>query len=82
MKLFRIYQNLNDGYDTYDAAIVAAPDAETARQMQPGTGDLYGSEHSLSSGTWAKPEHVGVIEIGEATPGTGQGVLLASFNAG
>lgn len=87
MKLYRIYQDYNDGYDTYDAAIVAAPDAETARRIHPGSGDLCPEDGKwpslgLGSGTWAPPENVGVVEIGEAAPGQVQGVILASFNAG
>lgn len=83
MKLYRIYQDYNDGYDTYDAAIVAADDAERARLIHPGSGEVWNGKWSeLSRGTWANPENVGVIEIGEATEGTAEGVVLASFNAG
>ena len=28
MKLFKIYQNINKGYDTYDSAVVIANSAE------------------------------------------------------
>ncbi|MFA6125419.1 hypothetical protein [Sphingomonas sp.] len=38
MKLFLISQNQNYDYDTYDSAVVAAPDEETARLMNPRNG--------------------------------------------
>ena len=72
MKLWLISQDFNYGYDTYDSAVVAAPTEEAARQISP----------SDSSGTWCSPEHVGVQLIGEALPGTSEGVILGSFNAG
>jgi hypothetical protein len=33
--LWKIYQNENNGYDTYNEAIVVAPDEETARNIHP-----------------------------------------------
>lgn len=35
MKLYRISQTVNSGYDTYDSAVVAAESEEDARHMQP-----------------------------------------------
>lgn len=37
MKLFKIEQSKNDGYDTYDCAVVAAKDADEARLIHPST---------------------------------------------
>ena len=33
--LWKIYQNENNGYDTYSEAIVVAPDEESARNIHP-----------------------------------------------
>jgi len=71
MKLFLISQDWNSNYDTFDAAVVAAPDEETARRMYPG---------SDPSHEWCAPEHVQVEHIGETT--RDQGVILGSYNAG
>lgn len=38
MKLFLISQKENNNYDTYDSAVVAAGDAEVARNMNPSGG--------------------------------------------
>jgi hypothetical protein len=78
MKLFLIEQDQNDEYDTYDSAVVAAPDEETARWMDPGTGrPVENWGHKWCSG----PEYVNVIYLGEAVFGVARGVVCASFNA-
>ena len=79
MKLFKISQTENDGYDTYDSAIVAALDEEAARNIRPAAS--YDWDYIYSP--WCKsPEAVTVEYIGEAKEGTEAGVILASFNAG
>lgn len=35
LNLYIISQSINTGYDTFDGAVVAAPDMETARRMHP-----------------------------------------------
>ncbi len=97
MKLFRIYQDINRGYDTYDSAVVAAPDAEAARRISPDSFREWDAERStwlfcFADGTkqpdadfssWAPhPDNVGVQYIGEADDKVPAGVVLASFNAG
>lgn len=80
MKLFLIQQGQNDNYDTYDSAVVAAPDEETAKQMNPATGKPKDWSYGYSS--WCNgPEHVTVRYLGEAVD-VEQGVVCASYNAG
>ena len=79
MKLFLISQNENNNYDTYDSAVVTAPDEETARRIDPSTGRLM---HNWGSVWCSAPEVVDVSYLGEAAEGTEQGVVCASFNAG
>jgi len=71
MKLWLLYQEVNDGWDTYDSAVVAALTEDEARRTEVGSGS-----------TWAAPEHVHVRWIGDAAPGVKAGVICASFNAG
>ena len=81
MKLFLISQSENTDYDTYDSAVVAAPDEETARNTHPCHGMPV---------NWVNPgiiwcssvEHVRVQYLGEAADDIKQGVVCASFNAG
>lgn len=81
MKLFLISQDQSNGYDTYDSAVVAAPDEETARHIDPGTGKPVANWNKNRS--WCNgPEHVTVAYIGEAAEDIAQGVVCASFNAG
>ena len=73
MKLWLLEQTHNDGYDTYDSAVVAAPDEQTAKAWP------LGGEYSAA---WVTPKHVTVTLIGTAVRGTKAGVVCASFNAG
>ena len=76
MNIYIISQTQNRGYDTYDAAVVAAPDMETARHMHPSDGAIDWSSYTWASG----PEHVTAQCVGETNEK--QGVILASFHAG
>lgn len=77
MKLWLISQNANNGYDTYDSAVVAADSEDKARNTHP-----YNYPESWGY-TWCEsPSQVTVKYIGEAAEGTEAGVICASFNAG
>lgn len=90
MKLFLISQDLNDGYDTYDSAVVAARTEEEARDTHPSGGLLedkpsYRGTVYLYHGDWLYREDrnkITVKYIGQAARGTKAGVICASFNAG
>lgn len=54
MKLYKISQNINNGYDTYDSAVVCAENEDEARLIHPSEyvthykdGKWYGT-HSVS----------------------------------
>lgn len=80
MKLWKISQNVNDDYDTYDSAVVAAENVEEARMIHPGASKWDGKQEKY--GSWCASEEVKVAYIGEAKEGTKKGVICASFNAG
>lgn len=74
MNLYLISQSVNNDYNTYDSAVVAAPDEETARNTYPGWGEW-------DYGRWARyRSDVKVELIGQTDREAG--VILASFNAG
>jgi hypothetical protein len=84
MKLFKIYQNINRGYDTFDSAVVVANSAEEAQKIHPHDG----SDDFLLYDSWvSRPDLVSVKYLGEIVgepdddiyPGA---ILCASFNAG
>jgi len=87
MKLYRIWQDVNNNYDTYDSAVVCAENEEEARKIHPdGTYD-YPEDEDLEImdeeyGSWVKKKYVKVEYIGEAREGLKKGVIVASFNAG
>ena len=90
MNLYLISQEENTGYDTFDSAVVAAMTSKGAQRIHPEEeweheerAELWEEAKTDSYGSWAsKPENVTVKLIGDATPGTAEGVILASFNAG
>lgn len=73
MKLWKISQDVNNNYDTFDSAVVAAETKKEARSIHPSDGSDYG---------WCDIKDVKVYCIGEAEKGTKKGVICASFNAG
>jgi hypothetical protein len=82
VKLWKISQDVNDNYDTYDSAVVAAESEDEAKHMHPSTATDGGSGVPDATWGWAPPDAVTVEYIGEAKDGTQKGVICASFNAG
>lgn len=82
MKLFLISQDKNQGYDTYDSAVVIAENEEQAKNIR------------IDDYSWPDPEFVKVEYLGEAVEGlkaerwfvpnhpANKYVICASFNAG
>jgi hypothetical protein len=81
MKLYKISQNKNVDYDTYDSAVVCAESVDDAKQWNP-TGKKNVTTTFESYSSWTTIEHVKVEEIGEAKEGMKEGIIVASFNAG
>ena len=82
MKLWHISQTVNNSYDTYDAAIVAAETEGEARAIHPSGHNDGWEEDGSRPWNWALPAEVTATYIGESADGTQPGVILASFNAG
>ena len=83
MNLYLISQSDNNNYDTYNAAVVAAPDESVARTLKPSDGTVIMDWSEFDLFTWVRsPDQVKVKLIGTATPEQKQGLILASFNAG
>ena len=80
MKLWLISQDANSGYDTFDALVVAAKTEGAARLLHPEGVD---ADWDYTYTAWCRtPDQVEVELIGNAKPGTKEGIILASFNAG
>ncbi|MFA5129243.1 MAG: hypothetical protein WC445_04820 [Patescibacteria group bacterium] len=86
LKLFKLTQTKNRGYDTYDSFVVCASDKKTARHYNPETGkfDLpevfTGDDYGYSG--WCGAIYVEVQEIGLANDGIKEGFIIGSFHAG
>jgi hypothetical protein len=91
LHLYRISQNVNNGYDTYDSAVVAATSEADARSIHPdyeyhpgpvpASEDEFGNDDDYSD-DWCWQEDVDVEYVGEPRDGMQRGVICASFNAG
>ena len=92
MKLYRIWQTVNDDYETFDSAVVAAYDEEDARSIHPGLPTVTqtareAEEEKEEKGynedyTWTTRENVEVEFLGIGSTDVKRGVICASFNAG
>lgn len=83
MKLFLISQDENNDYDTYDSAVVCAPDESAARLMYPGGNNGAPADFGRRFSSWCSAaEKVKVQLIGDAAQDLPLGVVCASFNAG
>jgi len=81
MKLFRISQDIHNGWDTYSDAVVVAPNEVVAKNIHP---DSYKGCDPWPRDIWADtPDQVEAEYIGEAAEHLSQGaVICASFHAG
>lgn len=84
MNIYKISQDDNADWDTFDSAVVLAPSANVARNINPSNGEMMTQkdwEYAYSS--WcSSPEKVKVEYLGRAPRKSKQGVVVASFNAG
>lgn len=74
MKLYKISQDENNDWDTYDSAVVAASTAKKAITIHPG-----GSHYTI--GDWADSKFIKVEFLGTAKKGTKKSVICASYKA-
>ena len=78
MKIYKLSQDINNDYDTYDSCVVIAENKIEAAKISPDS--LYTSNDTNRS--WASPEYITVEFIGMAKKGSKKGVVCSSFNAG
>jgi len=84
MKIYLISQEENNSYDTYDSAVVIAPDESYAIDMDPSSGDKIDwlKEAKRSWTSWAtNRDSVSVTYLGESAKDEIM-VVCASYNAG
>ena len=80
MNLYLISQTINNGYNTYDSAVVCAENEEEARMTHPdGRKDWDGEMDYWDD--WCDAKDVKVKLIGTSVEGVERGVVCASFNA-
>ena len=93
LKLWKLSQDVNDDYETFDSAVVVARGHSAASMIHPvgdkvywnGTDWLWADDNSdFGLNSWANPVDVKVVLIGDANSGLlDEGdVVCASYNAG
>ena len=87
MNIYKISQNENNDYDTFDSMVVIAKDENEARIMCPSFDSSDYIKYDFTSGfgnsEWAsKLENVTVEYIGKAKKNEVARIVLASYNAG
>ena len=80
MNIYKIWQDVNNDYNTYDSAVVVAESEDDARTIHPRGVDYH---YTIDDGdtTWVDIKDVKVQLIG-TTHICIRVVVLASFNAG
>ena len=81
MNIYLIRQGVNDDYDTYDSAIVAAETGAEAQRIHPRKGTKWDGRAEEIGDEWCDAEHVTATHIGTGYKGDA-GVILASYHAG
>lgn len=79
LKIYKLTQNANSGYDTYDGCVVIAENEELARSMNP---DPFESNRYSKFKTWCQPKDVDVEFLGYAKENENPRIVCSSFNAG
>lgn len=84
MKIWLLSQDEIGSWDTYDSCVVFAESEEIAKTITPeGKRIPDVSKPARWHLTWTNdPEKVTAMYLGEAAPGSQEGVILGSFNAG
>jgi len=96
MNIYKLSQNDNNDYDTYDSMVVIAKDEEHARKMNPHSDNLSTNEHPIFDFSekneslkhwpiwcWSKgPDTVQVKLIGKTIGRSESRIVLVSYNAG
>ena len=82
MYLWLISQTMNQDYDTYDSAVVAAETIKKARYTSPSEFCENWDGKAVAYDSWCAADYVKVTLLGLAIEGTKPGVICASFNAG
>lgn len=82
MKLFRISQHVNTGYDTYRVAVVVAKDIEQARRTHPAGLHYKVRVVPAAFDSWCGLRDVQVRSLGGVKKGSRRSILWASYNVG
>lgn len=84
MKLYLLEQSIEQGYDTYDSIVVIAESEDKARNMTPYSGRFLDDEDYTPWGWISRSDadKIRVTYLGEAKPGSVEGIVITSFNAG
>ncbi len=90
MNIYKVSQDINNDYDTYDSFVCYAENEEEAKEIFPRNGKSFIEmisqdldEKYYVDRLWTSDKSKIEVEfLGTAKDGSKKGVILASFNAG
>lgn len=83
MNLYKVWQDVNNNYDTYDSAVICAENENEAKQISIDELVRVPADPSdYDYSTWATIDELQCKLIGTASSNTKKGIVVASFNAG
>ncbi len=80
--IYKISQDVNKQWDTYDSAVVIAESEKRARMTYPHPGCKVGEWEGCSDMCWCSADQVKVELLGKAIEGKEEGLVVSSFNRG
>lgn len=82
MNLYKIWQDVNHEYDTYDSAVVCAENEDEAKQISIDEFVRFYDPDDYDYHAWTTIDKVQCKLIGIADEDMTKGIVVASFNAG
>jgi hypothetical protein len=73
MNIYKIWQDKNNDYDTYDSAVVCAINEDRAKQL---------TIEEFWGGSWTDIENLQIELIGTTITERKEEIIVASYNAG
>ena len=80
MNIYRLWQEVNNEYDTYDSMVVIASNETEAKSYHPSGGTTQETLDGWDS--WCSLEDVQIELLGKASKKQKAGIVTASYNAG
>jgi hypothetical protein len=82
LKIFKLSQSVNSGYDTCDSCVIIAHEENEAKAISQGLEHGIHEDGTILYPSWAPSENITAEYLGKAKEGSKVGLVIRSFNAG